>query len=71
MRRHRDRRRGTPGGRVPQSDLFALPRAASGPAGAVWSALPEGARRRLTDLLARLLLEHEAKARCGGGRHER
>jgi hypothetical protein len=37
---------------------------------AVWPALPEGARRSLTDLLARLLLEHEAKARRVGGRHE-
>jgi hypothetical protein len=70
MRCHRDRR-GTPGSRVPQSDLFALPRAASGPAGAVWPALSEGTQQALTSLLARLLLEHEAKARRGGGHHER
>ena len=70
MRRRRDCR-GIPGSRVPQSDLFAPLRAASGPAAAVWPALPEGARRSLTDLLARLLLEHETKARHGGGRHER
>ncbi len=70
MRRRRDCR-GVPGSRVPQSDLFAPPLAASGPAAAVWPALPEGARRSLTDLLARLLLEHEADTRRGGGRHER
>ena len=71
MRRHRDRGRGTPGSRVPQSDLFTLPRVASGLAGTVWPALPEEARRSLTDLLARLFLEHEAGARRSGGRHER
>jgi len=38
---------------------------------AVWWVLPEGTRRTLTGLLARLLLEHEAKARPGGGRHDR
>jgi hypothetical protein len=71
MRRRRDRRRGTPGNRIPQSDLFAPPRAASGPAGTVWPALPEGTRQALTSLLTRLLLEHGANARPGGGRHER
>jgi hypothetical protein len=71
MQRHRDRRRGAPGSRVPQSDLFASPRVASGPAGAVWLALPAGTRRSLTDLLARLLLEHGANVRRAGGRHER
>jgi hypothetical protein len=71
MRRRRDRRRGTPGSRVPQSDLFAPLRAESGPAGAVWPALSEGTQQALMSLLARLILEHEAKAGCGGGRHER
>ena len=71
MRRCRDRRRGTPGNRVPQSDLFALPRAVNSPAGTVWPALPEGTQQALTGLLARLLLEHGANARRGGGRHER
>ncbi len=71
MRRRRNRRRGTAGNRVPQSDLFAPPRAANGPAGAVWPALPEVTQQALTSLLARLLLEHEAKAQPGGGRHER
>jgi hypothetical protein len=71
MRRRRDRRWGTPGSRVPQSDLFGPPRAASDPAAAVWPALPDGTRRILTDLLARLLLEHGGNARCGGGRHDR
>ena len=71
MRRRRDRRRGAAGNRVPQSDLFGPPRAASGPAGAVWPTLPEVTQQALTSLLARLLLEHEAKARPGGGRDER
>jgi hypothetical protein len=71
MRRRRDRRRGTAGNRVPQSDLFAPPRAASSPTGAVWPALPEGTQQALTSLLARLLLEHAANGRPGGGRHER
>jgi hypothetical protein len=71
MRRRRDRRRERSASRVPQSDLFAPPPAASGPAAAVWPALPEGARRSLTDLLARLLLEHGADTRRAGGRHER
>jgi hypothetical protein len=60
-----------PVNRVPQSDLFGLPRAASGPAGAVWPALPEVTQQALTSLLARLLLEHRANTRPGGGRHER
>ena len=67
MRRHRTAP-GTPRSRFPQSDLFALPRVASGLAGTVWPALPEEARRSLTDLLARLFLEHEAGARRSGGR---
>ena len=71
MRRRRDRRREAPGSRAPQSDLFAPPPAASGPGAAVWWALPEGTRRTLTGLLARLLLEHGADARRAGGRHER
>jgi hypothetical protein len=37
---------------------------------AVWQALPERTQRSLTDLLARLLLDHEAGA-WGGGRRER
>jgi len=65
------RRRETPGSRVPQSDLFGPPRAASGPAGVVWPALSEGTQQALTSLLARLLLEHGANTRPGGGRHER
>jgi hypothetical protein len=69
MRRRRDCR-GTAGSRVLQTDLFASPAAASGPGAAVWWALPEGTRRSLTDLLARLLLEHGAKARRAGGRHD-
>jgi hypothetical protein len=71
MRRRRDRRRETPGSRVPQPDLFAPPPAAGRPGTAVWRALPEGTRRTLTGLLARLLLEHGADARRAGGRHER
>jgi hypothetical protein len=72
MRRCRDRRRERPAIRVPQSDLFALPRAASDPVVAVWPALPERTRQALTGLLARLLLEHGATtAHRAGGRHER
>jgi len=71
MRRRRDRRRETPGSRVPQSDLFAPPPVAGGLGTAVWWALPEGTRRTLTGLLARLLLEHGGDARRAGGRHER
>jgi hypothetical protein len=72
MRRRRDPRRGMPESRVPQSDLFGPPRAASAPGpGTVWRALPEGTRRTLTGLMARLLLEHGADARRAGGRHER
>ena len=71
MRGRRDRRRGTRRSRVPQSDLFAPSPAASGPGPAVWWVLPEGTRRTLTGLPARLLLEHAADARPGGGRHER
>jgi hypothetical protein len=69
-RRHGDRRRETPGRRVQHPDLFAPPRTASGAGAAVWRALPEGARRTLTGLLARLLLEHGADARRAGGRHD-
>ncbi len=71
MRRRRDCRRETPASQVPRPDLFAPPAAASGPAMAVWRALPGGTRQALTGLLARLLLEHEAGARRGGGRRER
>jgi hypothetical protein len=71
MRRRRDCRRETPVSRVPQPDLFPPPPAASGSGMAVWRALPGGTRQALTGLLARLLLEHEAGARRGGGRHER
>ncbi len=71
MRRRRNRRRETPGSRAPQSDLFVPFPAASGPGAAVWWALPEEARRTLTGLLARLLLEHGAAARHAGGRHDR
>ena len=67
MRRHRE----MAGSRVPQSDLFTLPLAVERLDTAVWWTLPEGTQRALTSLLARLLLEHEAKARPGGGRHER
>jgi hypothetical protein len=58
-------------GRVRHPDLFAPPPAASGAGAAVWRALPEGTRRTLTGLLARLLTEHRADARRGGGRHDR
>ena len=71
MRRRRDRRRGTAGNRVPQSDLFPPPRAVNSPAGTVWPALPEVTQQALTSLLARLLLEHGANTRPGGGHHER
>jgi hypothetical protein len=71
MRRHRDCRRETAGSRVPQSDLFTLPPAEERPDTAVGRALPEETQRPLTGLLARLLLERAAKARRGGGRHER
>jgi hypothetical protein len=71
MRHRRDRRRQMPTSRVPQCDLFAQFPAASSPGTAVWRALPEGTRRTLTDLLARLLLEHGANARRAGGRHDR
>jgi hypothetical protein len=70
MGRHRNRR-GRPASRVLQSDLFAPSSVASGPGAAVWWALPEGTRRSLTDLLARLLLEHGARAQRAGGRHDR
>ena len=63
MRRRRDRRRGTPGSRVPQSDLFAPPPAAGGPGAAVWWALPQETRQALTGLVARLLLQHGGRAR--------
>ena len=71
MRRRRDCRRETPASRVPQSDLFARPLVGDHPDRAVWRVLPEGTRQALTGLLARLLLEHEASAQRGGGRHER
>jgi hypothetical protein len=72
MRRRRDRRRETPAGRVPQSDLFAGPLEEGRPETAVWRVLPEGTRQALTGLLARLLLAHGGGApRRGGGRHER
>ena len=71
MRRRRDRRRETPGRRVPQSELFALPLAVERLDTAVWWTLPEEMRRTLTSLLARLLLEHGADARHAGGRHDR
>ena len=69
MRRRRDRRRrGTPGSRVPQSDLFAPPPAAGGPGAAVWWALPQETRQALTGLVARRLLLHGASAPSAGGR---
>ena len=68
MRRRRNRRQGTPGSRVPQSDLFAPPRAANGPGAAVWWALPQETRQALTGLVARLLLQHGASAPSAGGR---
>jgi hypothetical protein len=70
MRRRRDRRRrGTPGSRVPQSDLFAPPPSAGGPGAAVWWALPQETRQALTGLVARLLLLlHGASAPSAGGR---
>ncbi len=71
MRRRRDCRRETPESRVPQPDLFAGPLVEGRPGTAVWRVLPEGTRQALTGLLAHLLLEHEAGARRGGGRHER
>jgi hypothetical protein len=71
MPRRRDPHRETPGSRVPQSDLFAPSPAASSPGAAVWWALPEGTRRALTGLLARLLLEHGGGPRRAGGRHDR
>jgi hypothetical protein len=71
MQHHGNRHR-APESRVPQSDLFALPRAVSDPVGAVWPALPERTRQTLTGLLARLLLEHRVTtAHRAGGRHER
>ncbi|HEX8568303.1 MAG TPA: hypothetical protein VF699_00010 [Caulobacteraceae bacterium] len=72
MRRRRDRRRETPGRRVPQSDLFVPSPAASGPGAAVWWALPEETRRTLAGLVARLLLQHGAgeAPRAGGRRHD-
>ena len=71
MRHRRDCCREMPARRVLQSDLFAGALAEDHPDPAVWWALPEGARRSLTGLLARLLLEHGANARRGGGRHDR
>jgi hypothetical protein len=41
-----------------QFDLFHLPYAASAPPGPEWGVLPEAIRRRVTSLMARLLLEH-------------
>jgi hypothetical protein len=70
MRCRRDLRRAAPASRVLQCDMFALPPAEDRPVPAVWRALPEGTRRSLTDLTARLLLDHEANARRGGGRRE-
>lgn len=71
MPRRRDRRRGTPASRVPQSDLLALPLVGDRPDAAVWWVLTEETRRTLTGLLARLLLEHGADAGRSGGRHDR
>jgi hypothetical protein len=59
-----------PASRIPQSDLFALSLAEDRPDTAVWWALPEGTRRSLAGLLARLLFEHRANARRGGGRRD-
>ena len=70
MRRRRDPRRAMPASRAPQADLFAPPLTEDHQDPAVWRVLPEGTRRSLTDLLARLLLEHGADARRRGGRRE-
>lgn len=70
MRCRLNPRREMPASRVPQSDLFALPPAEDRPGPAAWWALPEATRRSLTDLMARLLLEHGADARRGGCRRE-
>jgi hypothetical protein len=71
MRRRRDCCREMPVRRVLQPDLFVHPPLEDRADPAVWWALPEGARRSLTGLLARLLLEHGSNARRGGGRHDR
>jgi hypothetical protein len=71
MRRRRAPRREMPARWVLQSDLFVHAPAEDQPDPAVWWALPEGSRRSLSGLLARLLLEHGANARRGGGRHDR
>ena len=71
MRHRRDPHREMPARRVLQSDLFVHAPTEDHPDPAVWWALPEEARRSLTGLLARLLLEHGANARRGGGRHDR
>jgi hypothetical protein len=71
MRNHRGPRRARTARRAPQSDLFIIPATEGGPDLAVWQALPEAVRQSLTDLLARLLLEHGADRRRVGGRHDR
>jgi hypothetical protein len=71
MRHRRGSRRTRPPRRGLQSDLFIIPATEGRPDPAVWRALPEAARQSLTDLLARLLLEHEDKSRRAGGRHDR
>lgn len=71
MRRRRDCRRDKPARRAPQPDLFAHAPAEDQPDPVVWRVLPEGTQRSLTGLLVRLLLEHGAGVRRGGGRHDR
>jgi hypothetical protein len=70
MRRRRACCREVPARRVLQPDLFAFAPAEDRSDPAVWWALPEGTQRSLIDLLVRLLLEHGANARRGGGRRE-
>jgi len=71
MRHRRGPRRTRPARRFLQSSLFDSSVPAAHPDPAVWWALPEAARRNLTDLLAPLLLEHRDNRRQVGGRHDR
>jgi hypothetical protein len=54
-----------------QFDLFGPPQAAGGGSAPTWNTLPEGTRRTLTSLMARLLVEYDAVAHrlhSAGGR---
>jgi hypothetical protein len=65
LMRHQSQRHATDHGQVRQLDLFDLPASAGfdQPVPS-WRVLPEETRRAVTDMLARLLLDHGRVDRC-------